>query len=65
MNSARLLPAARDLFAAHPLAARCSPEQGAALPWVLRFVADRPEVFEVAGALEALEALDMERGEAA
>jgi hypothetical protein len=62
MTSARLLPAARELFSAHPLSARCSPEQVAALLWVLKFAADRPEVFEVAGALEAL---DIERGEAA
>ena len=62
MSAAELLPAVRELFSAHPLAARCSPEQVAALMWVLRFVPERPEAFEVGAALEAL---NIERGLAA
>ena len=62
MSAADLLPAVRDLFGRHPLAARCSPEQVAALLWVLRYVPEEPGVCEVGAALEVL---DIERGEAA
>ena len=62
MSAAELLPAVRDLFSHHPLAARCSPEQVAALLWVLRFVPEKPAAFEVEAALEAV---DVERGLAA
>lgn len=57
-----LLPAVRDLFSEHPRAARLSPEQVAGLLWVLRYVPDPVEAFEVAAVLEAL---DIERGRAA
>jgi hypothetical protein len=60
--SAYLVPPIRDLFFEHPRAARCSAEQVAALLGVLRFVPEKPEPFEVAGALEGL---DVERGLAA
>ncbi len=60
--SAYLLPAVRELFSQHPLAVRCSPEQVAALLWVLRYVPEEPEAFEVEAALAAL---DIERGAAA
>lgn len=56
-----ILPAVRELFSEHPRAARCSPEQIAALLWVLRFVPDPVEPFEVACALDPL---DIERGAA-
>ncbi len=68
MNAVELLPAVRDLFSQHPRAARLSPEQVAGLLWILRYVgedegfAGPPEVYEVAAALEAL---DIERGQAA
>jgi hypothetical protein len=63
--SARLLPAVRELFGQHPRAARLSPEQVAALLWMLCYVADDegpPNPYEVA---DALEVLDVERGVAA
>jgi hypothetical protein len=60
--SAYLVPPIRDLFSEHPRAARCSAEQVAALLWVLRFVPEKPEPFEVA---DALEVLDVEWGLAA
>jgi hypothetical protein len=60
--SVYLVPAVRDLFSEHPRAARCSAEQVAGLLWVLRFVPERPEPYEVA---DALEVLDVERGMAA
>ncbi len=56
--SARLVPAVRDLFSAHPLAVRCTPEQIAAMLWVLRHVPEPVGNFEVEAALEVL---DMER----
>ena len=56
--SANIVPAVRDLFGEHPLAVRCSPEQVAALLWVLRFVAEPVGNFEVEAALEVL---DVER----
>jgi hypothetical protein len=56
--SARLVPPIRDLFSAHPLAVRCSPEQVAALLWVLRHVPEPVGNFEVEAALEVL---DVER----
>ncbi|MDP9440303.1 MAG: hypothetical protein M3P49_16455 [Actinomycetota bacterium] len=56
--SARLLPAVRELFGQHPRAERLSPEQIAGLLWVLRYVPDPVEAFEVA---DALEPLDVER----
>jgi len=64
--SAHLVPAARDLFEKHPLAARLSPEQVAGLLWILRYVPDSesdgpPDPFEVAGACEVL---DIERSAA-
>lgn len=50
----------------HPRAARLSPEQGAGLLWIMRYVSDEedapPEPLEVA---DALEVLDVERGLAA
>lgn len=52
----------RDLFSEHPLAVRCTPGQIAALLWVLRYVPEPVGNFEVEAALEAL---DIERGEAA
>ncbi len=61
MNS-YLLPAVRDLFSEHPRAARLSPEQIAGLLWVLRYVPEPVEAFEVAAALEPL---DVEREAAA
>ena len=60
--SAHLVPPIRDLFSEHPRASRCPSEQIAALLWVLGFVPERPEAFEVA---DALEVLDVERGIAA
>jgi hypothetical protein len=60
--SAYRVPPIRDLFSEHPRTSRCSAEQVAALLWVLRFVSERPEPFEVA---DALEVLDVERGMAA
>jgi hypothetical protein len=48
----------RDLFSEHPLAVRCSPEQIAALLWVLRYVPEPVGNFEVEAALEVL---DIER----
>ena len=64
--SAHLVPPVRDLFSEHPRACRLSPEQVAGLLWILRYVADEedgpPNPFEVA---DALEVLDVERGEAA
>ncbi len=65
MNAVELLPAVRELFGQHPRSAFLSPEQIAGLLWILSYVFDDegpPEVFEVAGALEAL---DIERGAAA
>ncbi len=56
--SARLLPAVRDLFSAHPLAVRCTPEQIAAMLWALRHVPEPVGNFEVEAALEVL---DIER----
>ena len=60
--SAHLVPPIRELLSQHPLAARCAPEQVAALLWVLRYVPERPGAFEVEAALEVL---DIERGRAA
>jgi hypothetical protein len=53
----------RDLLSEHPRAACLSPEQVAALLWILCYVPDSeaggpPEPFEVAAALEPL---DIER----
>jgi hypothetical protein len=56
-----LLPAVRALLEEHPRAARLSPEQIAGLLWILRFVPEPVEAFEVAGVLEVL---DIERGAA-
>lgn len=56
-----LMPAIRDLFSEHPLAARCSPEQIAGLLWVLRFVPESVESWEVEAAMGPL---DIERGAA-
>lgn len=53
-----LLPAIRDLLSHHPRAARCSAEQIAGLLWVLRFVPEPVEPYEVVAALEPL---DVER----
>ncbi len=61
MSAWELLPVLRTLFEEHPRAARLSPEQVAGLLWILRFVPEPVEAFEVAGALEAL---DIERGAA-
>jgi hypothetical protein len=62
----RLVSAVRDLFGEHPRACRLSPEQVAALLWILRFGADEedgpPDAYEVAHVLEVLE---VERGMAA
>jgi hypothetical protein len=65
--SARLVPAVRNLFGQHPLAARLFPEQVAGLLWISRFVADEeedgpPDPYAVA---ETLEVLDVERWMAA
>jgi hypothetical protein len=59
--SASLLPTIRQLFSEHPRAARLSPEQIAGLLWILRYVPEPVEAFEVAGVLEVL---DIERGAA-
>lgn len=64
--SAHLVPAVRELFGQHPLAARLSPEQVAGLLWILCYVPDSeadgpPDPFEVAGACEVL---DIERSAA-
>ena len=56
--SANMVPAVRDLFSERPLAVRCSPEQIAALLWVLRHVPEPVGNFEVEAALEVL---DVER----
>lgn len=58
MTSADLLPAVRDLFGAHPRARCASPEVIAGLLWILCYVPEQVEAFEVA---EALEPLDIER----
>ena len=64
--SARPVPAVRNLFGQHPLAARLFPEQVAGLLWISRFVADEedgpPDPYAVA---DALEVLDVERWMAA
>ncbi len=68
MNAVELLPAVSELLGQHPRAAYLSPEQITGLLWILCYVvedegfAGPPEVYEVAAALEAL---DIERGEAA
>ena len=59
--SGYLLPAVRELFGQHPRAARLSPEQIAGLLWILRYVPEPVEAFEVASVLEVL---DIERGAA-
>lgn len=56
--SVYLVAPIRDLFGEHPRAARCSAEQVAGLLWVLRFVPEPAEPFEVETALEVL---DIER----
>ncbi len=56
-----LLPVVRALFEEHPRAARLSPEQVAGLLWILCYVPEPVEAFEVA---DALEVLDIERGAA-
>ncbi len=66
MSAWDLLPAVRALLEEHPRAARLSPEQIAALLWILRFVPDSeadgpPDVCEVEAAMEPL---DLERGAA-
>jgi hypothetical protein len=62
----RLVSAVRDLFGKHLHACRLSPEQVAALLWILRFVANEedgpPDAYEVA---HVLEVLDVESGMAA
>ncbi len=49
-----VLPALRDLLSHHPAAASSSPEKLARRLYVLRYLPFRPEVCEVAAALEAL-----------
>ncbi len=61
MSAWDLLPVVRALFEEHPRAARLSPEQVAGLLWILRYVPEPVEAFEVA---DALEVLDIERGAA-
>jgi hypothetical protein len=60
--SAHLVPVVRNLFGQHPRVARLSPEPGAGLLWILRYVPNEEDVppspFEVA---DVLEVLDMER----
>ena len=62
MSAAELLPAVRELFSRHPKAAGFSPERIAHGLKMLGYVEERPDTYEVAYALEAL---DAERGEAA
>ncbi len=62
MSGADLLASIRGLFGQHPRAAGCTPEVIAGLLWILCFVPEPVEPFEVATCLEAL---DIERGEAA
>jgi hypothetical protein len=57
-----VLPAVRELFGQHPRAEGCSPEQIATLLWALRYTRAPVTCFEVEACLEAL---DIERGEAA
>ena len=49
-----LLPALRELLSRHPSAASASPEWLARRLHALRYVASRPDEFEVQSALEAL-----------
>jgi hypothetical protein len=56
--SANMVAPVRDLFSARPLAVRCSPEQIAAMLWMLRHVPEPVGNFEVEAALEVL---DVER----
>ena len=62
MSAAALVPAVRELFPRYPRAAGFSPERVAHGLKMLGYVGERPDPYEVAGALEAL---DVERGEAA
>ena len=52
--SAHLVPFIQDLFSKPLRAAKCSAEQIATLPWVLRFVSEKPEPFEEADSPESL-----------
>ena len=62
MSAAELLPAVRELFSHYPKAAGFPPERIAHGLKMLGYVGEVPNPHEVAGALEAL---DVERGEAA
>ena len=62
MSAAALVPAVRALFSRFPKAAGFSPERIAHGLKMLGYVGERPDPYEVAGALEVL---DLERGEAA
>lgn len=62
MNAAQLLPAIRELFEQHPRACGASPEVIARRLWILGYIPEPVEAFEVAVALEPLA---IERGEAA
>jgi hypothetical protein len=53
-----VLPAVRDLLGQHPRAAGCTPEVVAGLLWILCFIPEPVEPFEVATCLEVL---DIER----
>jgi len=55
IQDAEVLPALRELFSRHPGASRCGPEMLARMLHALRFLPARPEAWEVAAALEALE----------
>jgi len=50
-----VLPAVRELFSEHPRACGCSPEVVAGLLWILCFVPEPVEPFEVATCLEVLD----------
>ena len=62
MSAAELLPAVRQLFSEHPVVQRFSPEQVAGALVLTGLAWEMPNAYEVGAALEAL---DVERGEAA
>lgn len=62
MTSADLLAAIRELLGQHPRAARCTPEVIAGLLWILCYVPEPVDAYDVEAALEPLA---IERGEAA
>jgi len=50
-----VLPAIRELFSQHPRAARCTPEVIAGLLWILCYIPEPVDAYDVAAALEVLD----------